>query len=143
MPEECRIEFYWQLMPGENQADVEREYFDWMDAVVRARPELFPQAPATEFPIRWMPGSAIMKSEPLVKEFAECAEAVLGAPPPIAGIEGPCDLYVFHQYFATPAVLWGPRGGNTHGADEYVETDSLVDAATTLLLFVCRWCGLA
>jgi acetylornithine deacetylase len=75
--------------------------------------------------------------------LAACAEAVLGSPPDIAGIEGPCDLYVFHQAFSTPAVLWGPRGGNTHAADEYVEIDSLVDATATLLLFVCRWCGLA
>jgi acetylornithine deacetylase len=141
VPEECKVEFYWQLMPGETQEDVEREYFEWMDAVVRARPQLFAQAPTTEFPIRWLPGSAILRSEPLIAELASCAEAVLGAPPPIAGIEGPCDLYVFHRYFATPAVLWGPRGGNTHGADEYVEIDSLVDAAATLLLFVCRWCG--
>jgi acetylornithine deacetylase/succinyl-diaminopimelate desuccinylase-like protein len=51
------------------------------------------------------------------------------------------DLYVFHQAFSIPAVLWGPRGGNTHAADEYVEIDSLLDAAKTLLLFVCRWCG--
>lgn len=143
VPEECKVEFYWQLMPGEAQEEVEGEFLEWLQSVIRERPELFPQQPTTEFPIRWLPGSAISKSEPLVGELAACAEAVLGSAPDIAGIEGPCDLYVFHQEFATPAVLWGPRGGNTHAADEYVEIDSLVDATTTLLLFVCRWCGLA
>jgi acetylornithine deacetylase len=48
---------------------------------------------------------------------------------------------VFHQAFGIPAVLWGPRGGNTHAADEYVEIDSVVEAAKALLVFVCRWCG--
>jgi acetylornithine deacetylase len=38
-------------------------------------------------------------------------------------------------------VLWGPTGGNTHGADEYVDLDAAFAAAKTLLLFVCRWCG--
>ena len=65
---------------------------------------------------------------------------MLGAPPPVVGIEGPCDMFVFHQ-FGIPAVLWGPCGGNTHGADEYVELDSALAAAKALLLFVCRWCG--
>ena len=142
VPEECKVEFYWQLMPGEKQGEVEREFHAWLDDVVQCAPSLFPQRPQVEFPIRWMPGSAILKNEPLVRELAACAETVLGAEPPIVGIEGPCDMFVFHQAFSIPAVLWGPRGGNTHGADEYVEIDSLVAAAKTLMLFVCRWCGL-
>jgi acetylornithine deacetylase len=142
VPEECKVEFYWQLMPDETQEAVEREFHDWFRSVIEARPKLFPHMPTVEFPIRWLPGSAIAESEPLVQELAACAEAVLGTRPIIAGIEGPCDLFVFHQA-SIPAVLWGPRGGNTHAADEYVEIDSLVDAATALLLFVCRWCGVS
>jgi len=141
VPEQCRIEMYWQTMPGEQQDDIEREFLSWLDSVVASAPNLFSKRPEFEFPIRWLPGSAILKSEPLVKELAACAARVTGKEPPIAGIEGPCDMYVFHQAFGIPAVLWGPRGGNTHAADEYVEIDSLLDAAKTLLLFVCRWCG--
>lgn len=37
----------------------------------------------------------------------------------------------------------GARGGNTHNADEYLEIDTAVAAAKSLLLFVCRWCGVA
>jgi len=143
VPEECKVEFFWQLMPGEAQDAVEQEFNEWLDSVVQTAPSLFPKRPEVTFPIRWMPGSAILKSEPLVRELAACAEAVLGTEPPIVGIEGPCDMFVFHQAFSIPAVLWGPRGGNTHAADEYVEIDSLVAAAKTLMLFVCRWCGLA
>lgn len=133
-PEECRIELYWQLMPGERQEDVEREFFAWLDGVFEKRPRV-------EFPIRWMPGSAIAKNEPLVAELAAAAAVVMGKEPVIAGIEGPCDMYIFHQEFGIPAVLWGARGGNTHAPDEYVEIDSAVTAAEALLLFVCRWCG--
>jgi acetylornithine deacetylase len=141
VPEQCRIEMYWQTMPGEQQEDVEREFSSWLESVIASAPQLFPKRPEVEFPIRWLPGSAILKSEPLVKELAACAADVMGKQPPIVGIEGPCDMYVFHQAFGIPAVLWGPRGGNTHAADEYVEIDSVVDAAKTLLVFVCRWCG--
>jgi len=141
VPEICKIEMFWQAMPGEAQEDIEREFFAWFDAMLAAAPDLFPTRPEVEFPIRWLPGSSILRSEPLVHELAECATSVLGHEPPIVGIEGPCDMYVFHQAFGIPAVLWGAKGGNTHAADEYLEIDSAIAAAKTLLRFVCRWCG--
>jgi acetylornithine deacetylase len=143
IPETCQIEMYWQMMPGEKQEDVEREFYEWFNGIVAAAPELFPAKPETEFPIRWLPGSAIARNEPLINELAECARTVLGRPPFIQGIEAPCDMYVFHQAFNTPAVLWGARGGNTHAADEYLEISSAVAAAKAQLLFVCQWCGVA
>lgn len=141
VPEECRIEFYWQAMPGEPLDKVDGEFFEWMDGVCAAHPDVLPRRPKIEFPTRWLPGSAISGSEALVTEMAACAARVLGKQPPIAGIEGPCDMYIFHQGFGIPAVLWGGRGGNTHGADEYVDIDSILDAAKALLVFVCQWCG--
>lgn len=141
-PEQCQVELYWQLMPGEKRADVDREFFEWFDAMLASAPGLFAQKPAVEFPIRWLPGSTIAVSEPLIRKLGDCAEAVTKQRPPVVGIEGPCDMFVFHE-FGVPAVLWGPRGGNTHAADEYVELDSVVAAAQTLLGFVCEWCGVA
>jgi acetylornithine deacetylase len=143
IPEECRLEMYWQLMPGESQEEVDREFFEWLQGLTRSAPDLFAAPPEAEFPIRWLPGSAILKTEPLIQELADSARQVLGKEPPIVGLEGPCDLYMFHQGFGIPAVLWGARGGNTHAADEYLEIDSVVDAAKTLLVFVCQWCGVA
>ena len=139
IPESCQIEMYWQTMPGETQEDIEREFFDWLKLVQTD----LPAALKVEFPIRWLPGSAIDRNEPVVRELAACATNILGAAPAVAGIEGPCDLYVFHQVARMPAVLWGARGGNTHNADEYLEIDSVVDAAKVLLTFICRWCGVA
>ena len=116
-------------MPGEKQEEVERKFFAWLDSVVAGAPGIFASRPQVDIPIRWMPGSSILKTEPLVRELATCAAKVLGKEPLIQGIEGPCDMYVFHQAFGIPAVLWGARGGNTHAADEYLEIDSVVQAA--------------
>lgn len=140
VPEECKVELFWQLMPGEKQATVESQFSAWFESVLSSAPELFANRPAVEYPIRWLPGSAIDPSQPLVQELSRCAAEVLPAPPPVVGIEGPCDMFVFHD-FGIPAVLWGPTGGNTHGADEYVDLDAALAAAKALLLFVCRWCG--
>jgi acetylornithine deacetylase len=141
VPEECKIEIYWQMMPGETQEEVEHEFLAWMESLALEKNGPFDRPPSFTYPIRWLPGSAIAKSEPLVEELRHCARQALGEIPPVTGIEGPCDLYIFHQAANTPAVLWGGRGGNTHGANEYVEIDSLVKAAKALLVFVCRWCG--
>jgi acetylornithine deacetylase len=51
-------------------------------------------------------------------------------------------LFIFHHGFGIPAVIWGAHGGNTHAANEYVEIESLVAAAQTLLFFAVQWCGL-
>ena len=143
IPETCQIEMYWQMMPGEKQQDIEREFLEWFEGIVKAAPELFPVKPKIEFPIRWLPGSAIPLTESLVTELGECVEGALGQEAVVQGFDAPCDMYVFHQAFNTPAVLWGPRGDNTHAADEYVEIDSLVAAAKAQLQFVCQWCGVA
>ncbi len=143
IPESAKIELYWQLMPGETQAEVENEFFHWLEQLVESFPETFTTSPEVEFPFRWLPGSSISRTEPIIRQLSECATAVLGTSPTIAGIEGPCDLFVFQQGFGIPAVIWGPAGGNTHAADEYVETDSMISAAKALLLLVAEWCGIA
>ena len=142
VPEECRVELYWQVMPGEVEAVVDAEFQSWLQQVVTTAPEIYAAPPVVTIPVRWLPGAAWPADAPLCRELAIAAEQVTGTRPVIAGIEGPCDLFVFH-HFGIPAVLWGPRGGNTHGSDEYVEIDSTVDAAAALLLFVCHWCGVA
>ena len=140
IPEQCRIEMYWQTMPGETCDEVEQQFFEWFHGLVDSAPNLFQPSPVVEFPMRWLPGSALAMDHPLVTGLGEAARQVLGRAVPVEGIEGPCDLYIFHE-FGIPAVLWGPAGGNTHAADEYVDLESVESAAATLLSFVCKWCG--
>ncbi|HUS06678.1 MAG TPA: M20/M25/M40 family metallo-hydrolase, partial [Bryobacteraceae bacterium] len=141
-PPLCCLQLFWQTMPGERLEDVDREFFSWLDNLVAAHPGVFAGRPDLLFPIRWLPASTATGAETLIHELSNCAAAIYGNAPLVQGIEGPCDMFVFHE-FGTPAVLWGPRGGNTHNPDEYVEIDSLVSAAATLLAFVGRWCGVA
>ncbi|MGH9845375.1 MAG: M20/M25/M40 family metallo-hydrolase [Blastocatellia bacterium] len=142
IPTTCKIELYWQQMPGEELAAIEGEFFDWFDAAIAARPDLFAIRPELEFPIVWLPGSAIDERRDLVTELGETFEQVTGAKPLVRGIGGPCDMFVFHQHFHTPALLFGPRGGNTHAPDEWVELDSAQATVETLAQFICRWCGI-
>jgi acetylornithine deacetylase len=141
VPVTCKVEMYWQAAPGETQEAIDAAFFAWLDELTAAHPDLFGGRPAVQFPYRWLPASTISPEEPLVDELRASARSILGRDAPVQGIEAPCDMYVFHQAFGMAAVLWGPRGANAHAADEYVEIDSLVDAARVLADFVPRWCG--
>ena len=140
VPGSCLIELYWQAMPGESQQTIDDQFSGWMQQLLASAPELFQTPPLVKFPFRWLPGSESPAST-LVEELAACASAVLGTPPAIEGIEGPGDIFLFHELCGVPAVYWGARGANTHAGDEYVEIDSVIAAAHALLLFVCRWSG--
>jgi len=140
LPSSCNVEIYWQAMPGEAQESIDREFFGWLDAMVQARPDLFTPRPEVSFPFRWLPGSALDPAHPLVTELAEACSATAGQAPPVEGIAGPCDMYLFHQHFDIPAVLFGPGGGNTHAPDEWVDLDSQQLTVEALLRFICRWC---
>ncbi len=140
-PSECKIEIYWQAMPGEKVEDIDREFLQWIASLPKMPGSAFVQPPEVSIPGRWLPGSAISKDEALVAELADCATRVMGKAPVIAGMEAPCDMFVFHDVQHTPAVLWGAKGGNTHAADEYVEIDTLIEAAKVLLVFTHQWCA--
>lgn len=139
----CDIELFWQTMPGEDLAQIDAQFDAWFSQMIQAHPGLFPSPPEIVYPLRWLPGSSMPPGEALVTELSACAEAAIGQPPPVQGIESPCDMFVFHQAYGIPAVLWGATGSNTHLADEYVDIESVVASAKALLLFVYRWCGAA
>jgi len=140
VPETCRLEIFWLTLPEETQTEVEAEFLASLEQVVAKAARLFAIKPAVSFPLRWLPSSVIPDGAPLVAELQQCVSQVLGRSPNLEPIEGPCDAFIFH-HFGIPAVMWGASGGNTHGADEYVDIESLVQSTAALLLFVCRWCG--
>jgi acetylornithine deacetylase len=140
LPSSCSVEIYWQAMPGETQESIDREFLGWLEAMARARPDLFTPRPEVSYPFRWLPGSALDPTHPLVTGLAEAFTATAGRVPSVEGIGGPCDMYLFHQHFDIPAVLFGPGGGNTHAPDEWVDLDSQQLTVEALLRFICRWC---
>ncbi len=140
LPTSCNIELYWQAMPGEELEAIDLEFFAWLDRAVAARSDLFAVKPEVSFPIEFLPGSVSDGQQEMVTQLSESFQQVTGARPLVRGIGGPCDMFVFHHHFSTPALLFGPRGGNTHNPDEWVDLDSAQATMETLARFICRWC---
>jgi acetylornithine deacetylase len=145
VPTRCRIELYWQAIPGEELAEIDREFFFWFENAIQSRLDLFAIKPQIDFPIVWLPGSAINEDiderGDLVSTLSDTFQQVTGREADVRGMPAPCDMFVFHQHFNTPALLFGPRGGNTHAPDEWVDLDSAQTTVETLARFICRWCG--
>jgi acetylornithine deacetylase len=143
VPADVKVELYWQLMPGEEQAGVKGEFFDWLDEMVADKPNDFEGRPKVEFPIRFMPASEIPADAPIVQTLNRCVSDVTGGPAEVRPVPAPSDLYVVQRDFAIPTLHYGVRGGGAHAADEHVIVDDLVTATQVLTLLALDWCGRA
>ena len=143
VPADSKVELYWQLMPGEDREAVLKQFDDWLAELVADAPQLYAEPPRVEFNYRIMPGTQMDPGAPLVAELAACARAATGRDVAVTGAPYPCDLFAIQQDFSTPAVVFGPAGGNAHTADEYIDVESAVAFVRTLALFITRWCGVA
>jgi len=143
VPADSKVELYWQLMPGEDRALVLQQFYDWLAELVVDAPQLYAEPPRVEFNYRIMPGTQMDPGAPLVTELAECVHAAIGRAPAITGAPYPCDLFAIQQDFDTPAVVFGPAGGNAHTGDEYIDVASALSFVRSLALFIARWCGVA
>lgn len=142
VPEECKLEIYWQTMPSESCEDIEKEFFDHLDLIIEENPALKQFKIEHCFSQRWMPGTRVESDAPIVRIIEKSASGVLGRPIKAIGAPYPCDLFVFN-HFGIPGVIIGPSGENCHGSDEYVEIDSLVELTKIFLLSIVSFCQLA
>ena len=79
-------------------------------------------------------------NHPFVQTFKKAAEDVLGHDVEYIGRAGGNDCR-FTPYFNMVGALTGPRAGNIHGIDEYVEIPTVIQTAKILAMTVLQWCG--
>ena len=77
----------------------------------------------------------------LVDLLEGCHRGVTGRELDWDGFPGTADARYFKTELGEQSIYYGPKGGNLHAPDEYVELDSVLEAARVLSLLVIRWCG--
>jgi len=136
---ECRVG--WP--PGETREAVRGQVEDAIASVAEADDWLSEHPPEVE----WYGWSAEPHELDVGNEFVglvrEHAEAVTGGETTFTGGSGGNDERFYNLYYDVPCPSVGPRGANIHGADEWVEVDSLVETAQVLALTAIDWCGTA
>lgn len=136
---ECRIG--WP--PGESREEVREQVVSTITSASASDEWLTENPPEIE----WFGWSAepheVETDDPFVTQLRRNAERVTGRTGAFIGGMAGLDERFYNNYYDIPAATMGPSGANIHGADEYVEIDSLVETATVMAGIAIDWCGLA
>lgn len=142
-PTEAKVRLYFQYLP---QEDVPAE----IAMLKRSFDEFCAGDPFfSRFSPEWRPvvdppllGHELAADHPFTKTLSAAADAALGREAPVTASEWPCDAFINQREFGIPTLLVGPKGAGAHNVDEYVEIDSVLDTARTLLTAAILWCGI-
>ena len=142
VPSSATLECRMGWPPGESREEVRGQIEDAIAGVVENDEWLAENPPEIE----WFGWSAepheVDRGAEITQTVRENVEAVTGAEGDwIGGLAG-LDERFYVNYYDIPCPTVGPRGDNIHGADEYVEIDSLVETAQAVALTAIDWCGI-
>jgi acetylornithine deacetylase len=134
-PAECRLQIERRTLPGETPKLFEEE----IEGVLA---EL--RAVDSEFRASWRamatrPAYEISPEEPIVQAASEALRSIAGSAE-LTGMSPWTDTALLAEA-GIPGVVLGPRGHGLHGAEEYVELESVITLAEVLRELVVRTCG--
>ncbi len=133
---EGRISF----IPGESRKKIKELLEETVHQVAEADPWLREHPPIVEYfsfqtdPEYWD------AANPFVTTVSDAAQEIFESKIELQGRPSAADTR-FAQYFGFPAVTFGPAGENPHGADEFVDLDSLEKVTQVIALVALDWCS--
>jgi acetylornithine deacetylase len=140
VPSEAVMECRLGWPPGETREEVRAEIEETIQKVVENDDWLSEHPPEVEW-FGWSAEAHEVDRDAEITQLArKNAEAVTGGQSDWVGGLAGLDERFYVNYYDIPCPSVGPRGENIHGADEYVEIESLVDTAQTIALTAIDWC---
>jgi acetylornithine deacetylase len=135
-PAECRLQLECRILPGESAADAESSLRKLLDGL-RAR---HPGFQATLRVGGSRPPYEISPESPIARAAASAIREVTGGVN-FSGMAAWTDTALLAAA-GIPGVVFGPRGRGLHGAEEYVELDSVAACAEVLRRLMLSACHL-
>ena len=142
VPTSAAVRVYFQFLPDEDVNAVLGEvrkslkHFQTTDPFFRAHP------------ISWKPlyepallGHELAADHPWTQCLAESASGVCRSETAVSAAPYPCDAFLMQREFGIPTLLFGPCGAGAHNPDEYVDFQSTIKTAETLLAAALVWCN--
>lgn len=132
---ECRVGF----IPGESRKDIKTLIEDTIAEAIKGDEWLEAHQPEIEW-FGWSTEAWYQDPKhPYVQAFIESAKKTLGKDDiQIIGRTGGNDAR-FTQYYDRPGIGFGPDGEYSHGPDEYVEIDSIIETTKVLANHILDW----
>ncbi len=134
-PAECRLQIERRTLPGESDAQVEAELRGLLEGLQARDPEF--RATARRLASR--PPYEISPDALIAVAAAEAIRDVAGSIE-LSGMAAWTDTALLAAA-GIPGVVFGPRGRGLHGAEEYVELESVYACAEVLHRLILRLCA--
>lgn len=140
-PTQCAIDVWIQCYPGTNEEELYREFTEFCLARTEEDDMLRGWSPRIEKLIRFLPGTSLQPEHPLIETAAQIMRSAAPEQLDIKGAPFACDAFIFEQYSDIPVIVWGPKGGNAHAADEFIEVEDYLRLIQLYALMMIEWCG--
>lgn len=142
VPLQATVRVYWQFLPDEDMPALLASVKESLDHFQQSDPFF------RTHPIAWKPlydppllGHELPENHPWTKCLAGAVASACATAARVSAAPYPCDAFLLQREFGIPTLLFGPAGGGAHNPDEYVEIDSVITTAESLIGAALQWCG--
>ena len=135
-PDKCLLQIERRTIPGEERKDVEAE----MEALLKGIAEKDPKFKAS-YEITFYRGPMdVPETADICQTIVACSKEAIKLTPAFIGGSGWMDTQIMWAK-GIPAVAYGPSGEGAHAAVEWVDLDTVMEAAKVQELLLRRFCG--
>lgn len=135
-PDRCQLKIERRLIPGEVKRDVEEE----IEALLKLIADSDPKFKATYGVTFYRSPMDVPETEEVCQIIVECSKEAINLTPAFTGGSGWLDTQIIWEK-GIPAVAYGPDGDGAHSAVEWVDLESVIEAAKVQELVIRRFCG--
>jgi len=142
IPDYCVMELSMKYLPDENLSDIKRDLEEAIHSVSVTDSWLKENPPSIEWGVHGVdfPPVNTPLDHKLVTAVASSQES-FNITPSFEGFVAVSDA-AFYAGNHIPAIIYGPRGAQLHGPDEYVELASWYEVTKVLILAALQWNGM-
>ncbi|MFA5868129.1 MAG: ArgE/DapE family deacylase [Candidatus Bathyarchaeia archaeon] len=135
-PDKCLLQIERRLIPGEERRDVEEELEKLLGGIADRDPKF-----KASYEITFYRGSMdVPETADICKTIIACSKEAIRLTPAFIGGGGWLDTQIIWEK-GIPAVAYGPSGDGAHSAVEWVDLETVMEAARVQELVIRRFCG--
>ncbi len=140
VPTKGHIYFWVETFAGVSEEKYRKDFKDFMRSRLEEYDDFKDGLPEFETIIRYLGGHKTDTSHPAMNSIRKSYDN-LGINYEQNGLGIASDAFAFKEASKTDVVILGPKGGNAHGIDEWVDIESLLDTLKILVLTAIDYCG--
>ncbi|WP_028390168.1 ArgE/DapE family deacylase [Bacillus cihuensis] len=140
VPAECELTGTIGYPPNETLEEVKAQIENAIKEIAAIDEWLSKNPPEISYEWHTSPAE-ISPDHPFVQMVKSNIDEVVGRTTEIYGMPTFSDIRFPLIYMDMPAIIYGPKGGNLHGADEWVNIQDWLDCVETNVLNILEWSG--